>query len=308
MKKIITAIFIAFLLSSICIASNPIRVVYSFGKIEILKSGKSEWQFLKKETPLLPDDIVRMPPVSLLRLRDTDGHFLPIFTGSCELTVRELINHGKSRLKEQKGRQISSSFNSRPAVDILPTGSRFDTILNSPEKRTKEKSQAVFSEKILKIIKKFLNTIPDETEEYAKQIVVHSQFFEDKYPNRNISYARNLFMTLDKAIKTDVLPIDYIPKGIDGELKKAILYSQLLKSVGVHSDLTVDENAKPVVLFDTGISQDKIKQITVNRNLVSSRNGTLWICVSMEPTNNFILAWYKGSQSSLLILQIRRGL
>lgn len=293
MKKLVAAISIVFILSSICIASNPVRVVYSFGKIEILKSGESEWQFLKKDTPLLPSDIIRMPPISLLKLKDTEGNFLPIFTGSCEFTVAKLINHGKRRLKEQKGKQISSSFNSRPAVDILPTGVRVDTVLNLAEEKTRQKNKIDLSKKDLK---RFLNAIPDELEEYANQIVAHSQFYENRYPNRNLSYARNLFMTLDRGISDHVLPTDYIQKDIDDELKKAILYSQLLKSVKVPFDLTVDKNGKPIVIFDTGLSQDKIKQITANRNLVFSRHGSLWIRVSLEPTN-FILAWYSGTDS-----------
>lgn len=294
MKKIVAAIFITFFISSICTASNSVRVIYSFGKIEILKSGESEWQFLTKETPLLPSDIIRMPPISLLRLKDSDDNSLPVFSGSCELTVTKLVNHGKQYLKEKKGKHIGSSFNSRPAVDILPTGARVDNVLNSKEKKTGHQAQTVLLKKDLE---KFLKTIPDEMKEYATQKVVHSQFFEDRYPNRNISYARHLFMTLDKVIEDHVLPIDYIQKNIGDQLKKAILYSQLLESVGVKSNLDF-EDGKPLIVFDTGLPKNKIKKVTVNRNLVSPRNGNLWISVSMEPADTFILAWYKGSEST----------
>lgn len=289
MKRLTASIFIAFILSSICIASNPAYVVYSFGKIEVLKSGQPEWQFLKKETPLFPDDIVRMPPISLLRLKDAEGNFLPIFTGSRELTVTEIIDQGKIRLKQKKGRQIGSSFNSRPAVDILPTGDRVDTAWSSTDEKV-IRTQAGFSKKELKKIEILLNTIPKEVEEYARQKIDHLQFFDDGYPNQNLFYARNLFMTLNKATEDRNL-------ANDDRLKRVVLYSQFLKSVGVPIHLTIDDNAKPVVMFDTEISQGNIKLITANRNLVSSRNGTLWVCVSMESTDNFTLAWYKGSKS-----------
>jgi hypothetical protein len=266
--------------------------VYSFGKNEILKSEESDWQFLTKETQLSPSDIIRMPPISLLRLKDKDGNFLPVFTGGCELTVADLINIGTYRLKEKQSKHIGSPFDSKPAVDILPTGNRIDTVLNSSPKENENKPLMELSEKELERV---LEVIPRGLEEYAKQKVDSSKFFDDRYPNRNLSYARNLFMTLDTLIVEDVLLIDYMQKDIDDELKRAILYSQLLKSVKVKSGLHF-EGTNPSTIFDTGLPQNEIKKVTANRNLVFTRNGNLWIRVSMEPADNFILAWYNGNK------------
>jgi len=291
MKHLITIISIVFILSSISIASEPASVVYSFGKIEFLSSGRTEWEFLKKDTQLSLNDIIRMPPISLLRLKDEDGNFLPLFTGSYELSVAELFKLGKNRLKEQQGKQIGSSFNNRPAVDILPTGDRVDTVLNSAKDK-KEKTQ--FSNTDLKTIERLLENISKKVKESGKRIVIDSNFTEDGYPNKNLSYARSLFMGLNKLVEDNILEENY--RNLDNKLKKVVLYSQLLKTLEIPFDLQINEDFELIIVLDTGIIKDKIKLITVNHNLVRSHNGTLWIGINMEQTDNFTLAWYKGSQ------------
>ena len=69
-------LFFVTLVNFPCFADD-IRATFTFGKIEVLKDGGREWTFLKKGTELTERDLVRMPPVSLIRLKAADGTLLP---------------------------------------------------------------------------------------------------------------------------------------------------------------------------------------------------------------------------------------
>ena len=67
--------------------SEESTAIFTFGKIEILKTGEQEWRFLEKGMVLDADDLVRMPPFSLMRLKIADDTRLPTLSGGREVLV-----------------------------------------------------------------------------------------------------------------------------------------------------------------------------------------------------------------------------
>ncbi|MYE89610.1 hypothetical protein F4X33_11510, partial [Candidatus Poribacteria bacterium] len=107
--------------------SEEATVIFTFGKIEVLKAGEQEWRFLEKGMVLAADDLVRMPPFSLMRLKIEDDTRLPTLSGGREVFVRTLINEGLQRRDAQKGRRINEDFDEDPATDVLPVGNKHRT-------------------------------------------------------------------------------------------------------------------------------------------------------------------------------------
>ena len=104
--------------------SEESTAIFTFGKIEILKAGEQEWRFLEKGMVLAADDLVRMPPFSLMRLKIANDTHLPTLSGGREVLVRTLIDEGLQRREAQKGKRINEDFDESPAIDGLPVGNR----------------------------------------------------------------------------------------------------------------------------------------------------------------------------------------
>ena len=259
---------------------------FTFGKIEILKTGEQEWRFLEKGMVLTASDLVRMPPFSLMRLKMADDTHLPTLSGGREAVVRTLIDEGLQRRDAKIGRRINEDFDESPAIDALPVGTR-------PRTRNRasisEKTPAIkISESELENLRHKINLLPDEIASLVSSFLVtpvRDIGKDSAYPAPNFDLARKLYDILNTIESEPSL--------------RPLLYAQLLYYAGVNVDLDVNENGELFVIFDSDISFDYAKQIAANQQLIHKKQGTdtVWISVQIQSyQQNFTTAWYHGSK------------
>lgn len=266
--------------------SEESTAIFTFGKIEILKTGEQEWRFLEKGMVLAADDLVRMPPFSLMRLKIADDTRLPTLSGGREVLVRALIDEGLYRRDAQKGRRINEDFDEDPATDVLPVG-------NKPKTRDRasafEGLPAVkVSQNELETLRHKIDLLPDEIVSSVSPLLISAvrENVEDPaYPAPNLDLARKTYGILNT---------------IEAEVSlRPLLYAQLLHYVGLNVDLDVDEKGQLFIIFDSEVLSNNAKQIAANQQLIHKRQGedTVWIAVQIQPSQqNFTTAWYQGSQ------------
>ncbi len=265
--------------------SEESTATFTFGKIEILKTGEQEWRFLEKGMVLAVDDLVRMPPFSLLRLKIADDTRLPTLSGGREVFVGTLINEGLRHRETQKGRRISVDSDEDPATDVLPVG-------NKPKTRNRASAfkglpAMKVSQSELEILRHKIDLLPDEFVSLVSPLLRSAgENVEDPaYPAPNLGLARKIYGVLN-AIDVEALP-------------RPLLYAQLLHHAGLNVDLDVNEKGQLFVIFDSEVLSNDAKQIAANQQLIHMRQGadTIWIAVEVQSSQqNFTTAWYQGSQ------------
>lgn len=266
--------------------SEGSTATFTFGKIEILKTGEQEWGFLEKGMVLAADDLVRMPPFSLMRLKIGDDTRLPTLSGGREVLVHTLINEGIQRRDAQKGRRINEDFDEAPATDVLPVG-------NEPKTRNRASTfeglpAMKVSQSELETLRHKIDLLPDESASLVSPLLTSSvrENVEDPaYPTPNLDLARKLYGILNM-VETDTS-------------LHPLLYAQLLHHAGLSVDFDTNEEGQLFVVFDSDIPSDDAKQIAVNDELIYKRQGedTVWISVRIQSSQqNFTTAWYQGSQ------------
>ena len=266
--------------------SEESTAIFTFGKIEILKAGEQEWGFLEKGMVLAADDLVRMPPFSLMRLKIADDTRLPTLSGGREVLVRTLINEGLQRRDAQKGRRINEDFDEDPATDVLPVGNK---------RKTRNRASIVeglatmkVSQSELDTLRRKIDLLPDEMASLVSPLLISSvrENVEDPvYPAPNLDLARKVYGILD-TIEVEVS-------------LRPLLYAQLLHHVGLNADLDVNEEGQLFVVFDSEVLSNNAKQIAANQQLLHKRQeeDTVWIAVQVQSSQqNFTTAWYQGSQ------------
>lgn len=286
-----TLIFTICLLGTVLVCtvyaeSEESTATFTFGKIEILKAGEQEWRFLEKGMVLAVDDLVRMPPFSLLRLKISDDTRLPTLSGGREVFVGTLINEGLRRRETQKGRRISVDSDEDPATDVLPVG-------NKPKTRNRASAfeglpAMKVSQSELETLRHKIDLLPDEFVALVSPLLVSpaGENVEDPaYPAPNLGLARKIYSVLN-AIDVDVS-------------LRSLLYAQLLHHAGLNVDLDINEKGQLFVIFDSEVLSNDAKQIAANQQLIHKRQGadTIWIAVEVQSSQqNFTTAWYQGSQ------------
>ena len=272
--------------------SEESTAIFTFGKIEILKAGEQEWGFLEKGMVLAADDLVRMPPYSLMRLKIADDTRLPTLSGGREVLVRTLINEGLQRRDAQKGRRINEDFDEDPATDVLPVGNkrkiqnRASVVEGLPAMKV--------SQSELEILRHKIALLPDEVGSSISPLLVNpvGGDVEDlAYPAPNLDLARKIYGILNtiESIRRPGMEVSLRP----------LLYAQLLHHVGLNVDLDVNEEGQLFVVFDSEVRSNNAKQIAANQQLLHKRQGedTVWIAVQIQSSpQNFTTAWYQGSQ------------
>ena len=265
--------------------SEESTATFTFGKIEILKTGEQEWRFLEKGMVLAANDLVRMPPFSLMRLKLANDIHLPTLSGGREVLASALIAEGLHRKNAQKGRRINEDFEENPATDVLPVG-------NKP--KTQSRASAVekiptvkISQSKLESLRDKIDQLPDEIASSIASLLItpaRENAENPSYPAPNLDLARNLYGMLSMIeAETSLHPL---------------LYAQLLHHTGLNVDFDVNEEGQLFVVFDSDIPSDHAKQIAVNEQLIYKRQGedTVWISVRIQASQqNFTTAWYQGS-------------
>ncbi|HIE30096.1 TPA: hypothetical protein EYP66_22760 [Candidatus Poribacteria bacterium] len=277
---------------------------YIFGKVEVLRSDSSDWEFLKRNAPLSSDDLIRMPPISLLRIKEKDGVAFPAFHGSRELRVSQLIAEGRKRITSSKGKRLDTDLDGGIAIDILPTGNPNITAANLPRQTKSETVKIPPTE--LRKLRFSLQHPSDALKAYAlsklEQIYGNQQdSFQPNgdglrreitvYPGKNILQARCLFDALRSAFAQSEFRIP------NSAFRILLLYGQMLQSIGIKVDFISNSKDELCLIFDSGRKTDEIGRITANRTLVYPDEQNLWIPISIsDVNNNFTHAWYIGSQ------------
>lgn len=255
---------------------------FTFGKIEVLKTGEHEWRFLEKGTVLTANDLVRMPPFSLMRLKIANDTDLPTLSGGREVLVRTLIDEGLERKNAKKGKRINEDFEDSPAIDVLPVGN---------EPKTQNRASAFERKHTIKISQRELENLRIQLDSPPSSIPPSFAFpiaentADSRYPGPNLDLARKLYRMLNT---------------IEAETPlRPLLYAQLLRHAGLNADLDINEKGELLVVFDSDISSDHAKQIAANQQLIHKRQekDAVWISVRIQsPQQNFTMAWYEGSQ------------
>jgi len=329
----LTYIFISFLLTTVLGASvtadstdHQFSEVASatsiFGKVEVLKTESNNWEFLKRNAQLSPDDIIRMPPISLLRIKGKSGLALPAFHGSRELRVSQFIAEGKDRMAESKSK-LDTNLDGEMSIDILPVGNPANVTSTS---RIPTKIPQILKVPPLELqnLRYSLQNPSDIVRTYAHSKIEiafgnqqnDSDFTREftVYPGKNILQAQYLFETLRKEIQKSALESETQNSALDQllasintniplsagnrtALEFMILYGQMLRSTGIEADFITNAKNELFLLFESGRNKDEIGQITANRSLVYPAEKNLWIPISVsDVNNNFTHAWYNGSQ------------
>ncbi len=259
---------------------------FTFGKIEVLKAGEQEWRFLEKGMVLTANDLVRMPPFSLIRLKVADDTHLPTLSGGREALVRTLIDEGLQRRDAKIGRRINEDFDESPAIDALPVGSKPKT--RNRAEITEKVPVVKISKSELENLRGKINMLPDEIAALVSSFLVtpaREDGQDSTYPAPNFDLARQLYGILNT--------IESKPS------MRPLLYAQLLYYAGLDVDLNVNEKGELFVIFNSNISINYVKKIAANEQLIHKRQGanTVWIAVQIQSyQQNFTTAWYQGSQ------------
>ena len=280
-------LFIVTFVNFPCFADD-ISATFTFGKIEILKDGEREWTFLKKGTELTEMDLVRMPPVSLIRLKAADGTLLPTLPGGRELSVGDLIVEGIGRKKATKGKRIDGNFDSRPATDVLPLGYEFEESNYAQPPEMTQRFTITQSE--LNELRHQLDALPDEIVIDIPQLSSRNNASSEAYPYPTLERARALYEALEtgqvKAAK--LKPCSH-----------SLLYTQLLRHFKIDADLIINEKGELLTIFDSKVPRTRAKWITANQRLIHEKQGkdTVWMPIQVQPQiQNFTIAWYQGSR------------
>lgn len=282
--------------------ADKITATFTFGKIEILKAGEREWAFLEKGAALTDSDLIRMPPVSLIRLKDAQGTFLPALSGGRELTVSALIREGIQRRNSTKGRRINEPLEGSPAIDVLPLGDKpkGEVRSHAPDKSQSVKSKTHGTELTQSELAKLrhqLDSLPAEMVSWISQLPSRDTSATDPYPGSNLYLAQMLYAALNdiEAKSPNAAPQ---PPNLGGQGGRSLLYAQLLRHVKIDADLVTNEQGELCVIFDSGVSRDRAKWITANHQLIYKKQDadTLWISIHIQPEKyNFTTAWYNGT-------------
>jgi len=292
----VTAILTALLAGvSTAFCDVSAQIVFVFGKVEAFRAEKGEWSFLKSGEILQGEDIIRMPPGAILRLKEERGMMLPVFTGSREQKISELIAIGRNKLEKLKGERIAS--NGIAAVDALPAGS-YSTV----ERRVSTKVYTKLSKDEIDVLERRIESLlPDLLDSVAKLIPnIKAQLNGSiaVYPPRNLLQASLIFGIL---FDDEIYPIlaarvrNVLPVR-DENLEKLAVYRLLLGCVGVKAELKTTGAGVVYLTIDSGLKRDQIRQITANRDLIIS-NGRLMIPIWIRPDRpNFTYAWYRGAK------------
>lgn len=267
------------------------QVAFVFGKVEALRMEEGEWRFLKSGEVLRGEDIVRMPPGAILRLKDGQGVMLPVFTGSREQKVSELIALGKDKLQKLRGKRIVS--NGMAAVDALPAGSYIP-----PDRRVSTEVYTGLSADQVDRLEERIKAIIPELREKTVKLIPTVDVKGGVYPPANLLQANLIFGILfDEGIYPRLAAqVKGILPERNENLEKLAVYRLLLGCVGIEAELKATRSGVAYLYFDSGLARDQISRITANKNLIVS-NGRLMIPLWIRPDKpNFTYSWYQGAR------------
>ena len=249
-----------------------------------MPANYQNWFFLNKGQILEGEDLLRLPPKSLIRLKSNDGTLLPTLSGGREIKVEALIQEGL-QLKNRNGTQNNQGINENLTVDVLPLGNRVKTL---PEhtKSDSTNNQNITTEQ-LEELRLQIHHLPSDFIQLLPKFPVDQD--PDHYPSRNLNVARTIYDSI-------IAGSTFTDRGQKAKLNYSLLYAQLIHYVQIPVDLTTNNSGQLTIIFDSGISSINANMITANKQLIVTQKNQnhIHIPVQVKPGTNFITAWYNG--------------
>ncbi len=299
MKRQFVCLFLIqlLLLFAVTASMSQVEVVFILGYVEVRKQGQNHWEVARKDMELSAEDLVRIPPKATLRVRLENGDAVYFVSGQ-ESPIDELAPVKKKRIVDGRTRSSKAANRSRHRVgqnrqavqqrtDSPMTNRYVEFLLSKNEEDANDESVRSFAQSVVRDISITTNT---------------------GYPNRNIARVQHLFNALKNltirpsddeqspASQEIQAPSTTLKTRQGSDLDIARLYMALLNAAGVEARPRGDNNVPLFIVFDSGIPAGAAQSVTVNRKLYFVENDTVWLPTQITPsTDNFIKAWYKGS-------------
>ena len=304
------------------------RILFTFGKVEILRTdnqdGNQVWTFLTKKELVNDNDLIRIPPRGLLRLKRNDQELLPTLPGGQENKVSNLIQAGLVRKKQ--GRYVNQNLNEQPAIDVLPLESK-STGVNSKSRPMPVDMYRRISNAELVEFRRQLGALPDHIATQFPAPKADNQ--TNSYPSTNIYLAQILYpfctQITSRSQPTDAGKLATVRKA---DQKLGLLYAQLLHHFKIPTDLALDKSGNLLVLFDSGMITSEAERLSANTSLSQlpgsvtstlvtrpgndgtkgdhsetdrlkvSEGNQIWLAIQFSPKWNFTTAWYTASEAN----------
>ena len=301
------------------------RILFTFGKVEVLRTnnqGENQvWTFLTKKELVNDNDLIRIPPRGLLRLKRNDQELLPTLPGGQENKVSNLIQAGLARKKQ--GRYVNQNLNGQPAIDILPLESKSTEVRSKSQPMSANMYRRISNAELVQF-RRQLDTLSDHIVAQFPAPKVDNQ--TNSYPSTNIYLAQILYPFCTQ------IPLKSQPASVEtvtsADQKLCLLYAQLLHHFKIPTDLALDKSGDLLVLFDSGIITSEAERLSANTSLTRlpdsvtstlvsrpGNNGTkgdqgetdqlevsegnqIWLAIRFSPKWNFTTAWYTASEAN----------
>lgn len=268
-------------------SSTP-RVIFSFGKVEVLRANATEWVFLRPGMELRPEDLIRMPPQGLLRLTEGGSRDLALLVGAREAPLETLLV--QARAATPKSRRLSPTSPEPVAVDVLPAG---DPTRNHSVEETLRFSDAEF----LAWKRDILRSSP-LLEELARSVLGrYAHVVADaRYPTLRLRQVRGLFEAMRVAVEENSPVAALFP---EGEARPATFFAALLNAAEIPFEPLLDEERRPILLIELLEPTTAARRLSVNAGLVRrSQNGRLAIPLAVTSATGTLLdAWYAAENA-----------
>jgi len=274
----------AFVAFSIVSAQAATRVLFSYGAVETLRAGETRWDFLSADVTVGPDDILRMPPGSLLRLQDDDGQRQRLLSGVGEGTAAELLLIAEAEAAEVGGAYRGSA--EAAAVDVLPAGSASSDEPDGPLTFALDEAAAAAW---LTDESHELNIVRD-----AAHAALASAPTAPAYMPELLAKAHALFAYAVADLDAGG-PVASV--FADDGARAAYAFAALLAAADVPMRRRVDTDGQPFLLLDAGLRRSHIGSVTANRAMYHTRaDGAVEMPLGLAPGQTTLLeAWYAGS-------------
>jgi len=283
------------LLLAVTTSMAKVEVISILGYVEVRKQQQNYWEVAKRGMALSTEDLVRIPPKATLRVSLESGDTVYFVPGQ-EKQVKDLAPTEKRRIVDGRTRSSKAEDMSRRWVQQTKQSARpFGMINQHVEFLLSTLEEDANKESVNHFAQRVVEDIPNTT--------------DTGYPSRNIARVQHLFNELrNLKIKPSDNKQPQTTQGIQSPsttlstnqgnyLDVTRLYLALLNAAGVEAKPRGDDNAPLFIVFNSGIAANESQSVTVNKKLYFVENDTVWFSIQITPsTDNFIKAWYKGSE------------
>ncbi|MBM3214604.1 hypothetical protein FJZ36_06790 [Candidatus Poribacteria bacterium] len=284
MRSVI-ALLAAFIVTSALRADTLPKVLFSFGRNEVLREGSNRWTFIRAGDSLESADLVRMPPMALLRIADANGRGLPLLTGARESSAKDLVSEAAAQVGRTQGRRIGAAASEPGSVDALPAG---DPVRGDSDDDERPMSRAEAG--------RWLRFTPSPSALSQRLALEASERADDSltsdsmYPSSVFAKTRATFEAVRGATENS--------SGVGESFDDAYLLVSVLQRLGLRITRDIDARQRPVVVIDLGVVSRSASQLTANQALyrIGDEDRLLLPLCATPASRTFLEAWYAEEQ------------